>query len=529
MDIDHLTNIINNHIPVEKNTTRGTFFSMNPSPFSYELNQLFKTMYKALATDLRINNKDLDVKNILAMEYKLCTLTAVTAVAQTIQNFKSYNTTVNIRFVRVKSGVSYLNGLSTEDGYIEVRQISLALQTSPTHKIRVFTKKDNINGLELLDIIVASGTITEDTAISLMYFIPSLIQSNLNLEMSETMTNIIKDFGNKINDIYTTQQRCIDYIVDVLDLHDINTVILKKFLETRMSTIQNRTTQQINSKRNTIRDYENALKDIYKEINTLLDKQFRLDYMATEAREQDDTLLNFVKNINKKGQVKLNVLPETSYSDLYLNIEAPLKYVDIEALSTIIKNSGTKTFKTDWCVKLFEDTFINEKYEIWCYTSISLQPFSTNTMIIDNAYGSRMFPHPHIMRYHCLGDNNSLIRAALREDNLMQAVEQTIAATYNLNFADGIVLREMIANIINQANLLNPTLRFIKDLETGNMLTIKEFRDKLNKPTNEQIIKTVKRNTPTVPHTTLALDDDEEENTGWQDDDWEDDDDDDDN
>lgn len=104
-------------------------------------------------------------------------------------------------------------------------------------------------------------------------------------------------------------------------------------------------------------------------------------------------------------------------------------------------------------------------------TSVTLS-FRDNTVRAnrDNARGTAI-KQPHIMDYNCWGNNAPLIIKSLAEKDYIQALEQTIAATQNINFSDSIVIESFMNDLVN----MKQGTPFIQNNETEKMLSLTQI------------------------------------------------------
>ena len=82
--------------------------------------------------------------------------------------------------------------------------------------------------------------------------------------------------------------------------------------------------------------------------------------------------------------------------------------------------------------------------------------------------------NPHLYYYRCYGQNAGYINKALAEQDYMLALEQSIACVGTLNFADGIVMSRLHAQLSQNNDSV-----CIQDTETGEFLTLKQFKERI--------------------------------------------------
>lgn len=64
-------------------------------------------------------------------------------------------------------------------------------------------------------------------------------------------------------------------------------------------------------------------------------------------------------------------------------------------------------------------------------------------------YDYTHLPHPHLVNYGCLGGNSKYINQYMQQGNWDMAIEQSIAATKNINFGDIVVIDSFLRDIRN--------------------------------------------------------------------------------
>lgn len=207
------------------------------------------------------------------------------------------------------------------------------------------------------------------------------------------------------------------------------------------------------------------------------------EYMAlqTSSKEEDpNEIYNFFKahkNISLlsvsrdggSGSVKFSVLDTIDYYDeddfkaIYNN---PRSYLgdstpEIRKIAYEIFINHRGAFRTE---SLFELDNLNDLY-----------PYGDSQNI---THKDIAIPHPHLIQYHCLGQNREYISRYLLEGSWDLAIEQCIAAAKNIFFGDGTVM----------PYFFNDELRkfYEKDVkcivaDTGKDMTLKEFYEYVSK------------------------------------------------
>lgn len=178
----------------------------------------------------------------------------------------------------------------------------------------------------------------------------------------------------------------------------------------------------------------------FQEIQSLINNQKLLEeqiftYSFIDNSEIKNKLQLFFqcrKNI-EITELKTDCLTYTIHETLaFWNPDLIKKILDVEKKIARINDP-----EIELCLKKI---FLEYKGEICVYSQFSLannlnQLWSTRSEI--NYAGS--IPHPHLIYYNCLGENESEIMKFLSDGKWDCAIEQSIAATKNINFGDATV------------------------------------------------------------------------------------------
>lgn len=84
-------------------------------------------------------------------------------------------------------------------------------------------------------------------------------------------------------------------------------------------------------------------------------------------------------------------------------------------------------------------------------------------------------PHPHLVNYGCLGGNSKYINRYMQQGNWDMAIEQSIAATKNINFGDTTVIGSFLNNIRNSMDSCKCIVA-----DNGKEMTPREFLAYIN-------------------------------------------------
>ena len=250
---------------------------------------------------------------------------------------------------------------------------------------------------------------------------------------------------------------------------------LKKLFEAQINRKKENITNSIENKETRISEYEDVLAKLYKEVNELKNT-IRLMALMPDYSEIVNSNIDYL--INNKVLRVLHVYPNDS--KLLIQVNAPAKYYDIKYLEKYF-DKGT-VISYDNVKRLLKEIYIDNLYELIFATKfvVNIKDCKVSATDKDNRYLGG-FPHPHIMRFNCWGDNKTYIHKSLAEQDTIGALEQCIAACYNLNFSDVTVVETMSRNL----NSKYRNIKCIKDKE-GNLFTPSEIYRKYREEEKEQ-------------------------------------------
>ena len=122
--------------------------------------------------------------------------------------------------------------------------------------------------------------------------------------------------------------------------------------------------------------------------------------------------------------------------------------------------------------------FVDEDYELYTYTGMAVSltgkraPFKT----LDNPRILKpVLRHPHIYHYNCFGSYSKELMKTASIMDLETLLLTCISVASNLNFTDSTVIYTFCRDINN-----NKGISCIKDLSTGEWLTVEELQEKLH-------------------------------------------------
>lgn len=151
---------------------------------------------------------------------------------------------------------------------------------------------------------------------------------------------------------------------------------------------------------------------------------------------------------------------------------APATYIDIELYKCIKDNTFAVFGKHG--VKLFDDIFINKKYNLMLSCNWELKPSGKISLdyrpLDDKTEG---IPQPHMYYFNCLGSFEGQILEAEENGDYIGLLQLACTITQNINFSDLIVLDKFYGGIDGKFN----STPCIKDKD-GNLFTFAEMLKK---------------------------------------------------
>lgn len=235
----------------------------------------------------------------------------------------------------------------------------------------------------------------------------------------------------------------------------------------------------------------NELKSLYKEqisairttINKIETTQKEILFTELHKEKQDKELLEFTDFLVKSPYFEsLTLSTQDSY---ILNIKTPA-WADDEVVKHLLTTNSSNTTKTFAHKQLIEDVFIHNKYEIMfrgVFRIIQQDTSVSNNQIEvyprpNETSLNNCIPNPHTCIHSCLGNNQTAILDACHHRDFKHMFLLMVNASGNINFADGVVLPSFYSQIVKQAHNTN---KFIRDTETGEYYTLREYYDKEGK------------------------------------------------
>ena len=337
-------------------------------------------------------------------------------------------------------------------GWSELNGLSIALKTSPRHRIRVYAKTIESNGIPVRTINIYSSNKFFDYANdyqlirNIIAVVPLLYDANIP-ETHPAFTSVLKEIS-----LITDASQWLDlaqaHLENLETFNNIHLEELKAQLQNLNKTYANSLSRNISTLNNEIASYENYLKEKYK---ALQQYQYKVAFLDGVGLSDED--INFI--INKRIVKNITVRD----SKLYCNIEALCLSYDKPAAENYYNRSLSDD--GDNYSKIFKAAFIDESIVLQFESAITIDFTSVS---IDARYSSFQQYHnrdalfnPHHYHYNCWGNYAPTITKLISNFDYMQLFMQIKAAIGSLNMTDYTVLNAFRRQMIDRMSMEQTT------------------------------------------------------------------------
>ena len=231
-----------------------------------------------------------------------------------------------------------------------------------------------------------------------------------------------------------------------------------------------------------IHTYERTLATLYR---TAQDYKEKLFHQRNKTLFSDE----FIEYIQKNKAI-VKCRPDPDSNGFRLLIRTSLNYYDQNAFDAIANNPRSDLNKNPEKSMLLKAIYSNTpSLELWTDTwcRIKLTEAKCDRLTTSNY---KLLPQPHIYAANCWGDNRSYIEKALIQGEYINAIEQIIAATKNLNWFDG-AITSWLLDAISSAEYANR--KTFKIIDTDTFLN---YREAIAYLTNKETEQNKKEMTP---------------------------------
>lgn len=343
-------------------------------------------------------------------------------VAYVYTNNARTNGPPRLNIHHITAGSAYMNNHNYPD---EMKAVSLALQRSSQHKIRVL-KIDN--RIEVL---------TNVYNWELYYKILSLIPKVFEQYYPNTSTELkvmLKALREDNHEEFCRAWNVWEARTNIIESRKI------KQLQRLFAQEQQK---HINNLKNSIAATESQITSWEESIRQYLQQreQYLMTLYGFETQEvNSEKIQELIDYLDSNKSV---VDHATNGESLFVTSRAPIKYVDLDALNAIFlskRQSPTIPEREKNLYNLYEEAFVKGHYEVWTAAKNQFH-IPKRDVFSETSFDSRpLYKHPHLGGFNCWGNNKSHIQRALRDMDLIGAVEQANAAVMNLNVVDATVM-----------------------------------------------------------------------------------------
>ena len=373
-------------------------------------------------------------------------------VAYVYTNNARTNGPPRLNIHHITAGSAYMNNHNYPD---EMKAVSLALQRSSQHKIRVL-KIDN-------RIEVLTNVYNWELYYKLIALLPKFFPERFP-NYSNHFKNMGKALRENNREAFITAWQLWDQENPLAAQRNLRNV--QRLLNTSRTRELNNLQESLSSVERTIDNYMNEIANQYRNRDTCLQRITALQLQELDNAAVEELLDYLERNTNLDDY---HVLGDQGV--LRLNVETPIQYIDETVLKDIFLSSP-QHIREDPFRQLLQDTFIKGEYEIWTKASIDLRTIEKQVVANTSYNFPDRYKQPHLGGYNCWGNNKQYIIAALATGNLLTAIEQIVAACKNLNLLDAAVMNRFEGNIKHYPG---NAAKSIKRLSDGTWISFEKY------------------------------------------------------
>ena len=348
------------------------------------------------------------------------------------------------------------------------------LTTTPNHKVRVYV--NNVTDNKMFVILNNIDT-------------PAFV-----FKLGAALLTIYQKFGNKTNEIaekYLTGNgtevcRVIHEYYAEYESHAQERALLDALNTMTAAICENRERDLIKQ----IEDTQLNIDSLYERIAIYTEQlnAHKANYLLFKLTDEDarvQELKTFLHNSyeNITGLKAENGIIQIAY-------KTPLVFFEPDALQRYFDSTRPNVVNEapNWVQQLLKDIFINKTKQLLIETGARIYierphiEYKNPASIRTDVYAPNEFsgiPNPHHHYYNCWGDNKPNIIRALTEHDYVLAITQVFAAMGGLNLTDTPVMEKFIRSELREYK----ETPCIKDVTTGEVITMREFERRYNAST----------------------------------------------
>lgn len=335
--------------------------------------------------------------------------------------------------------------------YTELNAFSLALKTSPRHRIRVYARTDMINNVPVKIVTIFSATNFSDDDYILLRKIAAIIPllaPELPVKEGVEYSKILEERVPIFRMLETTANAGV--FLDAVSefLNQLPAFVDLETLET-INTLKNlnvfhkrNVERQIGAVDTDIQATQESLRALFVQQRTL---QYELAGMSDTSLSTDDLKMLINKKIINN--------PKLEGETLTFICKAPCLSFDKAAAIAYYKRLENKT---TIFARIFKLAFIDEKIILNFEDVIKLDfrniTFTGRNIPSSYNYNTSIFRNPHHKHYDCWGNYSTLIKKLIQQYDFIQLFLQIKAAVGSINLVDYTVLARFKDDINNYYN-----------------------------------------------------------------------------
>lgn len=247
---------------------------------------------------------------------------------------------------------------------------------------------------------------------------------------------------------------CSD-IVEIIKEYLKDTQFLKRDLE----VLYKRLVETMNKQRigSLQKEYEVAVENknkFFQRYNDALLRQEDISRQLSIIRTHDynDGLIDFMQ----RCPIICNITPRSN--SLRYDVMQPFAVNDEDEFKRIYKNSIEYMIDSSlkpYITRLIEEIFFEHTLILYCQSQFCLDISNTHLSAITYAKNNELdaLPMPHLYYYGCLGSHMNIIQRFMNEGNYVNAVEQSLEATRELNWSDSTVVDKFLTSLIDYEDI----------------------------------------------------------------------------
>lgn len=352
----------------------------------------------------------------------------------------------------------------TEEDRQKLRTIELLLMETRFHKVRAIKLNKTLLIFSNKDI---SADMREKVLASLLAMFPEL-NNTLPEELKDYIKCIAADTEEEINNVFKV---IIEHYFDLDEEADR----AKQELIEQFATVYSREEETIKNNiarlRQQLTDYQEY---IYSTNERIAEESIRLEACRMDSRNKQEKLAEVVTYWKQRSAIKTITVDG---GEIVCKIESPVIYYNKDEAVRVLTNQYNR-FTTlnhhawyDQFMQILIDTFINERFTMYFTETIGIG--LRNCSVRELRTNENIFYNPHLRYYNCWGNSITEISKAIRNADLIMAIEQIIAGVGSLNFLDGTVIGRWADNLPFMLNY-----KCLECKEDGQRYSIQEAMDK---------------------------------------------------